>query len=76
MSHIVTVRTRVKDAAALAAACRRLGLGEPRQGTAELFAGTAAGLVVHLSGWTYPVVFDPAAGEARYDNYEGAWGAQ
>lgn len=39
MSHIVTIKTRVKDPAALAAACTRLGLDPPVQGTAKLFGG-------------------------------------
>ena len=34
MSHIVTIRTEVRDPAAVAAACRRLGLPEPVHGTA------------------------------------------
>ena len=76
MSHIVTVRTKVKDPAALAAACRRLGLAEPAQGTAKLYGGRATGLVVSLPGWRYPAVVDAASGEVRYDNFNGAWGAQ
>src|SRR5687767_2229245 len=76
MSHIVTIKTRVKDPAALAEACRRLGLAEPVSGTANLYSGAATGLVVQLPGWTYPVVFDAASGEARYDNFGGSWGEQ
>lgn len=76
MSHIVTIKTKVRDPAALSAACRRLGLAEPVQGTAQLFAATATGLVVPLPGWTYPVVVDVAAGDVRFDNYNGNWGAQ
>lgn len=76
MSHIVSIRTQIKDPAALAAACRRLGLAEPVQGTAKLFSGQAAGLVVTLPGWHYPAVVDAATGEIKYDNYHGAWGSQ
>ena len=75
MSHIVTIKTRVTDALALAAACRRLGLEEPAVGTVQLYAGQAAGLIVKLPGWTYPVVADTASGTLRLDNYGGAWGA-
>ena len=75
MSHIVTIRTRIRDPAALAAACRRLGLAEPVRGTAELFAGPATGWVVRLPGWTYPAVVDTDAGSISYDNFEGAWGS-
>ena len=77
MSHIVTIKTRVTDAAALAAACRRLGLAEPVQGTATLFSGQrATGLIVRLPSWQYPAVVDAETGEVRYDNYNGAWGSQ
>ena len=76
MSHIVTIRTQVRDAMALAAACRRLGLSEPVTGTAKLFVTSAKGQIVHLPGWTYPVVFDTATGEAHFDNYQGGWGDQ
>jgi len=74
LSHIVTIETEVRDPLAAAAACRRLGLPEPAQGTAKLFEGEAAGLLVRLPGWLYPAVFDLATGRARFDNYAGAWG--
>ncbi|WP_165251975.1 hypothetical protein [Paludisphaera soli] len=75
MSHIVTIETQLRDPAAIASACRRLGLVEPVFGEAELYSGAAAGLLVRLPGWLYPVVIDAAAGRVRYDNFEGAWGA-
>jgi hypothetical protein len=74
LSHIVTVKTEVRDHAAVAAACRRLALPEPVQGTAQLYSGQASGLLVRLPDWLYPVVIDTATGQARYDNYGGAWG--
>ena len=74
MSHIVSIKTRVTDAAALSAACRRLGLAEPVQGTAQVFFTAATGLLIALPGWTYPVVADLATGELQYDNYNGSWG--
>ena len=77
MSHIVSIKTRLTDPAALAAACRRLGLAEPVHGTATLFAGQqATGLAVKLPGWHYPIVADVQSGEVKFDNYNGAWGAQ
>ena len=36
MSHIVTIQTQVRDPGALAAACRRLSLAEPKQETATI----------------------------------------
>lgn len=74
MSHIVTIKTEVRDHAAVAAACRRLALPEPAMGTAQLYAGQASGLLVRLPEWLYPVVIDAATGTLRYDNYGGAWG--
>ena len=55
MSHIVSIKTEVRDPLAVAAACRRLGLPEPVHGTAKLFEGEATGLLVRLPGWLYPV---------------------
>ena len=74
MSHIVTIKTQVRDTAAVAAACRRLALPEPVHGTADLFSGQATGLLVHLPGWLYPAVIETATGTVRYDNYNGLWG--
>jgi hypothetical protein len=76
MSHIVTIATEVRDPSAVAAACRRLGLPEPVHGTAILFEGQAAGLLVKLPGWLYPVVCDIATGVVRFDNYNQQWGQQ
>ena len=75
MSHIMTIKTEVRDPAAVAAACLRLGLPEPVHGTAKLFDGEATGLLVKLPGWLYPVACDTATGTLRYDNYEGRWGS-
>jgi hypothetical protein len=74
LSHIVTIKTEVRDHAAVASACRRLALPEPVQGTAQLYGGNVTGLLVRLPEWLYPVVIDTATGQARYDNYEGSWG--
>ena len=74
MSHIVTIEAQARDQAAVAAACRRLGLPEPVTGTAKLFDGEATGLLVKLPGWLYPAVVEPVTGKLRYDNYGGSWG--
>lgn len=74
MSHIVTIKTQVRDPIAIAAACRRLYLPEPISGTAMLYSGEAAGMVVELAEWRYPVVFDTATGQVVFDNFEGRWG--
>ena len=74
MSHIVTIKTEVRDAEAVRAACKRLAIHEPVQGTARLFEGEATGLLVKLPGWAYPAVVDTNSGQVRFDNYEGHWG--
>ena len=74
MSHTVQIKSQVKDAAAVAAACRRLGLPEPVHATVRLFRGDATGLAVQLPGWRYPVVCDVSSGELKYDDYQGRWG--
>ena len=76
MSHIVTIRTQVRDAAAVAAACQRLGLPLPTERIVKLFSGSASGLAVELPGWNYPVVCELASGSLKFDNYGGSWGNQ
>ena len=74
MSHVVTIKSEIRDAAAVRAACKRLSLAEPILGTTRLFSGEATGLAVQLPGWEYPVVCDVATGQVRYDNFGGRWG--
>ena len=74
MSHVVTITTEIRDAAAVRAACDRLRLPEPVHGRHRLFSGEVVGLAVELSDWRYPVVCDLSTGQAQYDNYEGRWG--
>jgi hypothetical protein len=76
LSHVVSIKTEVRDAAAIRAACQRLKLDQPQPGTFELFSGEATGIAVQLPDWTYPVVCDVATGELKYDSYGGRWGEQ
>jgi hypothetical protein len=76
LSHIVSIQTQIKDPAALAAACRRLGLAPPTQGKALIFSTEAEGLLVQLPDWRYPAVVDTSAGAIQFDTYGGRWGAQ
>ena len=76
MSHIVSIKTQVKDATAVKSACNRLQLPQPIQGDHRLFSGEVPGLGVQLPGWRYPVVAQLETGELRYDNYNGRWGEQ
>lgn len=74
MSHIVTIKTQIKDAAALRAACARLQLPPPQVGTFQLFSGEVEGIAAQLPGWRYPVVCQVESGELRYDNFAERWG--
>ncbi|MGA2258347.1 MAG: hypothetical protein ABSG53_27090 [Thermoguttaceae bacterium] len=74
MSHIVTIKTEIRDAAAVKAACQRLNLSEPVQGKTKLFSGEVEGLAVKLRDWVYPVVCNTATGQVQFDNFNGRWG--
>lgn len=76
MSHIVQIQTEVRDAAALQAACQRLGLSQPNHRRVRLFSAEATGLAVELPGWRYPVICDVASGQLQFDNFGGHWGNQ
>ena len=76
ISHIVQIKTQIRDAEAARAACRRLGISEPVQKTVKMFDGSVTGLAVDLPGWRYPVVCDTASGQIQFDNYNGRWGEQ
>lgn len=74
MSHVVTIRTQVRDEAAIQAACRRLTLPAAERGTFRLFSGEVSGIAVRLRKWRYPLVCQTDTGELRYDNFSGRWG--
>lgn len=76
MSHIVEIKTEIRDEAAVKAACTRLQLPQPEHKTVRLFSATATGLAVQLPGWNYPIVCNTESGQVSYDNYEGHWGEQ
>jgi hypothetical protein len=74
MSHVVTIESIIHDPAAVHAACARLGLAAPVHGTAKLFSGRAAGMIVQLPEWKYPVVVDTLTGVIKFDNFGGEVG--
>jgi len=76
MSHIVEIKTEVRDEAAVQSACSRLHLPRAKRGTFELYSSTETGLAIELPHWKYPVVANTNTGELRYDNYQGRWGSQ
>ena len=71
MSHIVTIKTEVRDANAVKAACQRLSLPAPVQGKHDLFNDEVEGLAVRLPNWDYPAVCDTTTGQVKFDNYGG-----
>jgi len=74
MSHVVQIETQVRDAEAVRAACRRLGLSPPMEGTAKLFTASVTGLAVQLPGWRYPAVCQLDSGQVQFDNFQEHWG--
>jgi hypothetical protein len=76
MSHIVQIKTEVKDEAAIRAACRRLGLEEPTVGKFNVYVVSREGVGIKLPGWSYPVVCNTETGAVDFDNYNGSWGKQ
>ncbi len=74
MSHIVQIQTEVRCRESVAAACRRLQLPPPLEGTHKLFTSEATGLAVRLPEWRYPLVCELPTGTLRYDTYGGHWG--
>ena len=76
MSHVVTIKTQVREPIAIQSACERLKLPAPVHGTAKLFTSQATGWQIKLPDWLYPVVCETVSGEVKYDNYQGHWGDQ
>ena len=76
MSHIVEIKTEVRDEAAVQSACSRLHLPRATRGKFQLYATTETGLAIELPHWKYPVVANTNTGELRFDNYNGRWGSQ
>lgn len=76
MSHIVQIKTEVKDENAIFAACRRLGLQTPTKGTFNVYTVKRDGIGIQLPNWSYPVVCNVDTGAVDFDNYNGHWGKQ
>jgi len=76
LSHIVEIKTELRDEAAVKAACTRLQIPTPEHKTCRLFNATVTGLCVQLPNWSYPVVCNLQTGQRQYDNYGGHWGEQ
>ena len=72
MSHIATVEMNITDQEALAETCRDLGLQMTAHSSALVYQTAVEGTVIHLPGWTFPVVVRDKT--MLYDNYQGNWG--
>lgn len=76
MSHIVQIKTEVRDLDALQSACRRLGLDAAVSGKHRVYAVDREGYAVRLPNWSFPVVCNLETGAVDFDNYNGSWGKQ
>ena len=76
ISHTVTIKTEIRDGAAVRAACDRLRLPAPVQGKHTIYETEVEGLAVRLPEWRYPAVADLVTGQVQFDNYRGRWGDQ
>ncbi len=76
MSHIVDIKTEVRDAAAVGQACFRMKLPAPQRGRFKLFSTEAEGLGVRLPDWRYPIVCQLETGQIKFDNFGGRWGEE
>ena len=76
MCYMTSINPEVRDAAAVRAACERLGLPSPVQGKTKLGRSEVEGLAIQLPGWKYPVVFNTSTGQRTLKNPGGKWGDQ
>jgi hypothetical protein len=74
ISHVVQIQAQIRDAAAVRAACQRLGLPAPVHGKTQLFSSESVGLAIQLPNWQYPIVADLTTGQVKYDDFQGRWG--
>lgn len=76
MSHIVQIKTELRDPVAINAACKRLGLKQPTTGKFRVYSVEREGIGINLPDWHFPVVVNTTTGAVDYDNYNGNWGPQ
>jgi hypothetical protein len=74
MSHLVSIKTQLRDPIAIQSACERLKLPAPVFGKARLFKSEATGWQVKLPDWLCPVVCETDRGDVKFDNFNGRWG--
>jgi hypothetical protein len=76
MSHVATVKVKLKDLTLLGEVCGELQVPcELGQAEVKLYSGgVKAAASFRLSGWNYPVAV-LGDGTVQFDNYNGKWGA-
>ncbi len=77
MSKTETRSTSIKDTRVIELACEEMGIAKPASGTASLYQQkhkNLKGTIVHLPGWSMPVIINTETGELLYDNHNGNWG--
>ena len=72
MSHIVIIKTEVRDPAATG----RGHLPPPLPAAHLVYKTTVEGWGVQLPEWRYPVVCQTETGQLHFDNFGGRWKAQ
>lgn len=77
MSHIVTIKSQMKNIEALTASCEALKIPfqvGPHQVT--LYAGqqVKTDFSFQLPGWRYRCAVNAETGEVKMDNFGGSWG--
>lgn len=73
MSHLLTIKTEIKDMEALASAVEALGGHVLGMGKYLVYTQWVEGLGIRLPGWYYPVVLKED-GSLAFDNDRGRWG--
>lgn len=73
MSHIVTIKTELKNFDTIKEVCKRLGLHCKQSNDINVYNTNKTGMGIHLKGWKYPIVVNKQ-GVVYYDNYNGNWG--
>lgn len=77
MSHVLTGKTKVHDAAVLIECLtKNPDVLWHKRGEFKLYGTTVKGYGFQIKGWKYPIVVNFETGEIRYDNYGGSWGDQ
>jgi len=73
MSHIVTVKTELKNIDTIKKVCKNMGLKYHGKKNVKYYNTVKSGIAINLNGWKYPIAVQND-GSVYYDNYNGNWG--